>query len=458
MQRGCSGLVLLALVLFPAFSFLDYYTHTNDYHQLWRVRFLTTFIYLISYFLLKQKMFQTRPFAVALFLVGSAGISIAVMCFILGGFRSPYYAGINLVVLAAVLLLPLGPRKMSLVVAFLIGIYLIGCLFAAGTHSDDLKYLVNNMYFLLSTGIIGITAAGLTQKMRMESFHQVLQVEKAKQDIKRSRDLLQVELQSEQGNVEVLIKEITERKSELENALRYAEAAKTETQQALELREEFISLASHELNTPLTSLKMQTQMAQRKLHGPQGLETEVVEKMINTYDAQLQRLIRIVGDMLDISRIKSGKLELEKSQTDVSELVREVIERTSHKFQDHDVVINTDLQGPLVVSVDHFRFEQVVLNLFTNALKYGVGRPVSVKVYRRNDRAVVEVEDQGIGIPQESLQRIFKRFERAVRSKEFSGLGLGLYISQKIIEAHGGAIAVESTQGRGSTFRVEVPV
>ncbi len=458
MQRGCYGLTLLALTLFPAFAFLDYYTQTSNYQVLWKIRFVTTFIYLLIYIFLRSGFFLRYPYALSLFLLSLGSISITSMCYVLDGFNSPYYGGINLVVLAAVLVLPVDAKRMAILVALIIGIYTLGCLLQSGFTLNHPAGMINNYYFILSTGVIGVTAAGLTQRMRVESFDRFLQTEKAKLDIKRSRDLLQVDLQSEQGNVEVLVREITERKGELEKALRFAESAKNETQRALDLREEFISLASHELNTPLTSLKMQTQIAQRKMEGGAGVDLESVRKIIQTYDSQLQRLIRIVNDMLDISRIKTGKLELELTDVDVTKLVRDVVERTSDKVQTGPGAITLRAPGPVVGKLDHFRIEQVILNLLTNALKYGRGNPVTVSVEKRSNQAIISVADRGIGIPEESLSRIFKRFERAVLAKDFSGLGLGLYISQQIVQTHGGVIEVESVLGEGSTFTVSLPL
>lgn len=441
MRKGCHALCLLAITLFPAFALLDYVAHPEQLGPLWSIRFSTVAAYLILYLLLRRGAFASRPYGLALALAGLAAVSITTMCLLLGGYQSPYYAGVNLVVLALVVVLPVGAADMALGVALVIGLYLFGILSQSGLAIANVPALLNNLYFLLATGIIGVTAAHLTERLRRESFRRYLELEQAQAHLKQSKDLLQMELKSEQGNVEVLVREITERKAELERAL--------------QLREEFISLASHELNTPLTSLKLQTQLAQRKL-AKQALAPEHLDKLIGAYDSQLKRLIRIVGDMFDIARIRSGKLELERAPTELRALVEDVVARTVEKFDERQAEVHV-LGAQLSGDWDGFRIEQVVLNLLTNAIKYGAGKPVWIELARDGNSALIRVRDQGIGIATESQAKIFERFERAVQPRDFAGLGLGLYISQQIVAAHGGAIEVESQPGAGSTFTVRLP-
>lgn len=456
-RKGCHGLALLAITLFPAFAYLDYFAHREHLQELWTLRFSTVFIYLLIYAAILSGHLLRRPYPTMLAMAAIASISITAMCLVLGGYVSPYYAGVNLVVLALVLVMPVGARRMAAGVTMVIGIYLLGILVQSRFRISQPEALLNNLYFLLATGVIGVTAAYLTDRLRRESFARYLELERAQADLKQSRDMLQMELKSEQGNVELLVREITERKAELERALTMAQSARDEAQRALQLREEFISLASHELRTPLTSLKLQTQMAQRKLDQPEGLETSAVARLIRTYDAQLERLIRIIGDMLDISRIRSGKLDLERSPLELGELVRGVVERTLESGE-RRAEVSLSAPEPVRGHWDPFRIEQVVLNLLTNALKYGEGKPVDIRVTTRNGSAVVSIRDRGIGIPPDSHQRIFERFERAVAPRSFAGLGLGLYICRQIVEAHGGKISVESAPGEGSVFTVTLPL
>lgn len=440
MLKGSRWLALLALTIFPAFSLLDYYSHRHIFAELSLVRFSTTLIFFFCYFFIRKKEKFAHTYGFTIFLSLIADVSITLMCILQGGYQAPYYAGVNLVILATVLIMPVAPRKLAPIMFAIIGIYLCGILIGNGFVFEDTQDLVNNIYFLLTNVIIGLTACHLKERMRIESYDRYLQIEKAQFDLKRSRDMLQSELKSEQGNVETLVREIRDRKIELEKALN--------------LRDEFISLASHELNTPLTALKLQTQLAKRKV-GSNNVTPETLEKIIVTYDFQLQRLIRIVRDMLDISRISSGRLDLERTTVDLVETVQNVVDLLPYK--EVEISIQTD-SAFLLGHWDNFKIEQVILNLLTNAIKYGDQKPVQIKLYENGSKAFMEVIDQGIGIPVEDQSRIFERFERAVVSTEFSGLGLGLYITKQIVLAHDGTIDLMSQPGRGSTFKVELPL
>lgn len=458
MRKGFHGALLLALVLFPAFGYLDYFAHPEHLRELWSIRFGTVFIYLVLFLLIRRGRLTRFPFALGVSVGAIASASLTAMCLVLDGYQSPYYAGVNLVVLALALVMPAGARRMAPAVAVIIGIYLLGVTAQASFVIERPEMLVNNLSFLLATGIIGVTAAYLTDALRRESFAHFLELERAQADLQYSRDMLQLDLKSEQGNVELLVREVTERKAELERALDLAQSARDEAQRALRVREEFISLASHELNTPLTSLKLQTQMAQRRLLAGPGLAGCAVRRLVETYDSQLKRLIRMVADMFDITRIESGKLELERAPLDLVELVKDVVERTLEGLDEGYGELSIAAPRPVIGEWDRFRIEQVVLNLLTNARKYGRGEPIEIAVGVEDGMALLRVKDQGIGIAPESQARIFERFERAAGTRNFGGLGLGLYISQQIVTAHGGSISVESGLGQGSTFTVRLPL
>lgn len=444
MQTGCKSLVLLAIILFPAFSFLDFYTQGHRLKELLIIRLSTTVFYLGLYPVLGRPFLRKWLYPFSLFILTIASLSITLMCLFLKGYESPYYAGVNLVMLAGVLVLPLGAGRMAWAVFLILATYILGILIQSGLKIENPQALVNNLYFLVATGIIGITAAFLKEKMRRESFDRYTEIVRTQTDLRRSKELLQEELHSEQGNVEVLVKEITQKKTELERAIN--------------LRNEFISLASHELNTPLTSLSLQTEIARKKMASNKYNNTEIIEKLLNTYSAQVKRLIRVVDDMLDISRIERGKLNIERSQIDLEKVVAGVIDRVSDKFESGQTPLKLISSGPVVGIWDQFRIEQIVLNLLMNALKYGAGRPVEVSLEKSEESAVLKVRDQGIGIPSTNHEIIFERFERAVKSTEYTGLGLGLYISKQIAEAHGGSISVESELAKGSTFIVLLPL
>jgi signal transduction histidine kinase len=230
-------------------------------------------------------------------------------------------------------------------------------------------------------------------------------------------------------------------------------------QVALSKRDEFLSVASHELKTPITSLKIQVQTRKRFLQKGDlsAFDPEKVTSLIETADRQLKRLSRLVDDMLDISRIVNGKLALNQSEVELGGAVREVLETLSAQLKDEGCELDFQVESEAFGYWDRYRIEQVITNIFSNALKYGSGRPIQVRVRNENGSAVLVVKDQGIGIAPENQERIFQRFERAIGSESISGLGLGLYIARQIVELHGGTIEVQSSLGQGATFIVHLP-
>ncbi|QSQ27175.1 PAS domain S-box protein [Pyxidicoccus parkwayensis] len=240
----------------------------------------------------------------------------------------------------------------------------------------------------------------------------------------------------------------------VDNARLYAQA-----QRAIRLRDEFLSIASHELKTPLTPLALKLQGMRRTL--PVGTPDVTSERMRGDLDMaqrQVRRLAELVDGLLDVSRICAGRLQLTLESVDLAELVRELVARYEPQAQRAQARILVEAKAAVVGTWDRSRLEQVVSNLLSNALKYGAGRPVRVRVESRGEVARLMVRDEGIGIEPQSLHRIFQRFERAVSERHYGGLGLGLYITRQIVEAHCGTVLAESTPGQGATFTVTLPL
>lgn len=224
-------------------------------------------------------------------------------------------------------------------------------------------------------------------------------------------------------------------------------------EEAINARDEFLSIASHELKTPLTSLKLNNQMAMR--HKDQ---LERFPKYLDQTRRQIQRLIVLVDDMLDISRLATGKLSIQKTEVDLIQLVHETLDRVQDVIKQYGCSVELNLPESCYGVWDKFRIEQVIINLLTNAAKYGSGRPIIVSLGVEDSMAILSIKDFGIGIAQEDIGRIFQRFERAISKSEVSGLGLGLYISCQIVRMHNGSIEVDSKLGEGSTFTVRLPL
>lgn len=231
-------------------------------------------------------------------------------------------------------------------------------------------------------------------------------------------------------------------------------------QESVRARDEFLSIASHELKTPLTSMRLQTQIRARNLENRnlEAFSEDRLRKMVAGDKRQVERLSRLVDDMLDIARISSGKLTFHLERFDLCALVRDVVDRHELQLEMSGCPVELECGGPAEGNWDPFRIEQVLTNLLNNAMSYGAGKPVKVTVERVANSAVLRVTDSGIGIAPENQTRVFERFERAISSRNISGLGLGLYISRHIVEMHGGSIQVESELGTGSTFTVTLPL
>jgi PAS domain S-box-containing protein len=238
--------------------------------------------------------------------------------------------------------------------------------------------------------------------------------------------------------------------------------ARQEVEKSLQAKEEFISIASHELKSPISALKLQAQMFLNNIKNNKrdAFSLERVNKLIELTEREVSRLDRLVNDMLDASRITSGNLTMHFSNFNICKLISDVITKMSDMFGKAGYPIpelrcsNENIIG----NWDSMRIEQVIINLLTNAFRYGKGRPIEVGVSQKENKVVIFVKDQGIGIDAVNLDRIFNRFERIIDKNEASGLGLGLFISKQIVLAHKGRIWAESELGKGSTFYLELPL
>jgi signal transduction histidine kinase len=230
-----------------------------------------------------------------------------------------------------------------------------------------------------------------------------------------------------------------------------------ELRAAVELREQFLSVASHELKTPLTSLQLQLDGLLGLLRGGEPLGIDRMARKLEVAIRQVDRLTELVDELVDASRISQGRFSVELGDVDLERVVRDVVEHFSAEAARARCPIALRTCGPLPMRGDAFRLEQVVANLISNAIKYGRERGVDVELSADDLRARLVVRDGGIGVAPGDRERIFERFERAVSVHNYGGLGLGLFISREIVEAHGGEIRVEPRDTQGATFVVELP-
>jgi signal transduction histidine kinase len=236
----------------------------------------------------------------------------------------------------------------------------------------------------------------------------------------------------------------------IDNARLYAEA-----QSAVRVRDEFLSVASHELRTPLTSLKL---VMQGLLNESIPKTTENLNHTFLVASRQIGRLTRLVDELLNVSRIRAGRMALELESVDLAQVVREATERLSEDLRQARCTVSCQLD-PTLGHWDKSALDQVVTNILANATKFGAGKPIEVTVGANDGRARLVVTDHGIGIAADRLPHIFERYERAVSARHYGGLGLGLYIARAIVEAFGGTIEASSPGlGEGATFVVTLPL
>jgi PAS domain S-box-containing protein len=235
-----------------------------------------------------------------------------------------------------------------------------------------------------------------------------------------------------------------------------------QVQEGVRLRDEFLSIASHELKTPLTPLQLQVQTILRRAAQltRDDEARQWLEQRLATLQRQGERLNRLVDELLDISRLARGRLQLNLEAVELAEVVDEVVTtlQTQGEMERRGAQVSVSIEAGIVGRWDRLRLEQVIINLLTNALKYGEGSPVAIAGRAQEGEAILTVADKGIGISEAYQQRIFERFERAASATHYGGLGLGLYIVQQVISALGGTIGVQSSPGQGATFTVTLPL
>lgn len=230
-----------------------------------------------------------------------------------------------------------------------------------------------------------------------------------------------------------------------------------ELRDTLRARDEFLSVASHELRTPVSALQLQLESLCEVVHDPAPERSVDLGARLDRAVHSASRLARLVEALLDVSRIATGQFELDLAPLDMREVVSQAIDHLRAEAARAGCDIRLDLPAqPALGRWDRVRVEQMVFNIVTNAMKFGRGKPIEVSVVPSGERMTIAIRDHGIGIAAEDRERIFDRFERAVTSRHYGGLGLGLYITKQIAAAHGGSVGATSA-GEGTVFSIDLP-
>ncbi|MEN0038841.1 MAG: hybrid sensor histidine kinase/response regulator [Cellvibrio sp.] len=245
----------------------------------------------------------------------------------------------------------------------------------------------------------------------------------------------------------------------LEKSQRQLHATQAELERALKMRDDFISLVAHELRTPLNTLHIESQVRQLQLQrGDLSVfNKERLHSMVERDTRQINSMVRLINDMVEVSRVNTGNLSIRPEKINLSQLVLRVVGDFTLQAVAAGSSFTIDVVENVYGSWDDFRVEQIIINLITNALRYGGGKPVAITLAVVGDRVEVHVQDQGSGIAPNEQQRIFEKFERLGNNKVREGLGMGLYIARQLAEAHGGSLVVRSNPGEGACFTLCLP-
>ena len=265
-------------------------------------------------------------------------------------------------------------------------------------------------------------------------------------------DVVITALRDEEGRLQgyaKITRDLTDKHRLEEERLRRVQA-----EEAIRLRDQFLSIASHELRTPLTALQLQLEDLRLRL----GATDERMVQRIARALRSGERMAALIDALLDVSRISSGRLVFHREPFDLGEAVQEVVER----FSGTAATASCELQAQIELGIhgawDRLRIEQVVVNLLSNAMKFGAGAPIAISLARTAEGAELSVCDGGPGIPSGDLERIFGRFERATNERHHGGLGLGLYVTQEIVVGHGGTVSASNQPTGGACFTVRLPI
>ena len=250
-----------------------------------------------------------------------------------------------------------------------------------------------------------------------------------------------------------LTRDLTERRRLEQERLKLAHA-----EESIRLRDEFLSIASHELRTPINALVLQLAALEVALDRG-SVDAKNARAQTSRAARQARRLNDLVTRLLDVSRLATGRLTLSRQRMDLASSVRDVVADLGAEAAASGCTMTIDASAPesVIGTWDQLRIEQVVTNLLSNAIKYGPGGPIGIVI--STERSVrVAVSDRGIGVAPADRERIFERFERGATPRDRGGLGIGLYVARSLVEAHGGTMALESEVGRGSTFSFTLPL
>ena len=407
--RDTKTTAIVASIAFSLFGLLDYALYPDFFVHLIVIRIGVVISNIFVFLLIHTKFGARYPRQIAMAEYLICGLSIVLMVHLVGGYLTPYYAGINLVLLAFISILPLDARRTIIICIIIYAAYIIPILIRQ--RIDDLAILLNNNFFLLSTIALVILSSYLATQIRYREFSARYSLAEANEELKK----LDV------------------------------------------LKSQFFANVSHEVRTPLTSI---ISPIQSLYQGDIGELVPEQSKLISQMYRNSLKLLDMINQMLDFSKFEAGKMELRLGPVDLDETARDIIavfeDVTERKGIKLGYVREANVP-PLYLDID--KLERILMNLLRNAIKFTESGSVTVRSGKKQGNVVIEVEDTGIGIPRDHLPHIFKRFQQVDTSstRRYEGTGLGLTIVKEAVDLMKGSIKVFSEEGKGTRFVIHLP-
>lgn len=417
-QLGC----LLGMVLMPAGVILDFFVYREQVLTFLELRILCSILIGLFWLFVRTPAGRGNYRFLGILLAMFPAFFIALMILIREGAASPYYAGLNLVLLVVGFILHWTVKESLVATMAVIGLYLVACI------GNDPAFLLNkatrgefanNMYFLVLTGIIVVAGSGYHYRLRFREYALLYELDKRKQEIEENHRKL---------------KELDEVKSR------------------------FFANISHELRTPLTLLlaPLESIMTQSRSTLPAP-----TQELLVTMQANGMRLLKLINDLLDLVRLESGKMEVKREPLIVETFIRGLVQSVRKVAEDKRIQLQSFVAEDVgCVAADRDKWEKILLNLVFNAVKFTSARGVvEIRAEKQGEELRLQVRDTGMGISKENLDNVFSRFWQADSSsqRKFQGVGIGLALVKELVEVQGGRVTVESELRKGTIFTIHLP-
>lgn len=401
---------IMAMIAIPFFSFLDYFLYRDHLTFFFILRILSTIPFLVVFFWIRKSEFMKKHvLGLSAFLYLDIGFTISIMIHMTEGYKSPYYAGLVMVILVLSVVLTL-PLKWTIVISLLIyGSYIIPILIRG--NIVDLPIFFNNNFFLIGMMVFAVFGARNKEFFQFNEFKSRYDIQKANEELKKLD----------------------------------------------ELKSRFFANVSHEVRTPLTSIIAPVQTISQ---GDAGDLTEEQQGLMEQVYRNSLRLLDMINQMLDFSKIDAGKMKIVLEKLDLSEMTKDIVANFKEVAERKGIKLKYIEKSKIpLVYMDKKKYERILTNLVRNAIKFTETGSVHVRLQSEKDRVVLEVEDTGIGIPEDHMPHILERFRQVDGSttRKFEGTGLGLTIVKESVDLMKGNISVSSETGKGTTFKVEFP-